>query len=157
MIRSQSGTVGGAAPAFVSGFARLVPAIGTQRADLLLLISSRAGFACPITEAFELRPNEASVDVSISEPTDGGAVVAGTYPIVRNQLNDVVVSAYRAPAVCPANLGDGIPVSGTVTITSLSNGASGTLTGQLQGGEQVSVSFELPFCPIRGIGGRCVP
>jgi len=159
VIQSQSGTIGGTPPAFVSGWARLTTAQAGISAQLLLLFSSRPALDCPIANGFELRPGEASVDLILYGPADGGAVTTGTFPIVsQSAMTGFVGSGYRAPSTCPADLGDGIRfASGSVTISSLDGRATGTFTGQLQGGEQVNASFALPFCPIRGIGGRCTP
>lgn len=65
--------------------------------------------------------------------------------------------AYRVPATCPGAIGSLFFTTGSLTFTSTTGRVVGTVTGTLSGGEQLSVSFDVGFCPFVAVDAMCAP
>jgi hypothetical protein len=91
----------------------------------------------------------------------GGSLI-GTFPFSRSSpqpAGQALAFMLRAPAVCPATVGDGtVVVGGAITITSSTTGSLvGSLHAMAESGEVLDAQFSVPFCAIAGIGGQCTP
>lgn len=154
-IPAQSGTIGGAAPGLVAGWARLDPPTATIPNRLTIVLSSRGPFACDTQTAYAPTSNETGMLIW-ADAADGGVPSPGTFTFGTGSARANGM-AYRVPSSCAGPIGSLGFTSGTVTFTSTTGRAVGTVTGMLSGGEQLSVSFDVGFCPFVGVSAMCTP
>jgi hypothetical protein len=154
-VASSTGTISGMPAGLASGYARL-----DANSVLLILSNLAPGWACPTQTPWLPRANEASINVILHVPAGGS--LTGTFPFASSSPTmpgQALGFVLRAPASCPAPVGDGTLVNGgTITLTSTTTGSLvGSLHALITGGEVLDAQFALPFCAIWGIGGQCTP